>query len=416
MPAPEKRLFYGWWMVAAGFGLQFMQAGLLQQSFGAYVAILRDELGWSKTALSGAAVIQQVESALLGPIQGWFVDRFGPAVIIRFGIVMFGLGFILMSRSETLMGFYGAFLVIALGSGLSGFFPLTVSLVHWFERRRARALSLMQLGYAAGGMAVPIVALSMQTFGWRATAFASGLIIIAVGFPLASVIRRRPEDYGETIDGEPPAAAAKRTEAVESADYTVGEALRTPAFWYLSLGHGFALFVVSGLSVHAITHMKEGLGYTLGTASLVIGLMTMFQFLGIVCSGWLGDRFDKRLVSAGCMLFHMFGLLLLTFAFMPAMLVAFAVLHGFSWGMRGPLMHAMRADYFGRRAIGMILGLSSIIIFVGQVGGPLIAGALADATGDYRIGFSVLAALSGLGSVFFLLAKRPPSRIRPTAS
>jgi sugar phosphate permease len=407
----KPKIFYGWYIVAAGFGMQVMQAGLLQQAFGAYVAVLREEFAWSKTALAGAAVIQQVESALLGPIQGWFTDRFGPAGMMRIGILAYGLGFVALSRVETLVGFYVAFGVLAVGSSLSGFFPLTVSLVHWFERKRARALSIMQLGYAAGGMAVPLVALSMQAFGWRATAFASGVIIIAIGLPLTFVVKRRPEDHGEYMDGIPPEKPAENAPAApRGRDYTAREALRTPAFWYISLGHGFALLIVAAVTVHAITHMKEGLGYTIENASLVIGLLTLFQFLGILASGVVGDRFDKGLVSAGCMLFHTIGMLLLTFAVTPVMVIAFAVLHGFSWGLRGPLMHAMRADYFGRSAIGMILGLSSLIVIVGQIGGPIIAGVLADATGDYRLGFSVLAVLSGLGSVFFILAKPPASR------
>jgi sugar phosphate permease len=409
---PKRRIFYGWWMVAAGFGLQTMQAGLLQQAFGAYVAILREDFGWSKTALAGAAVIQQVESALLGPIQGWFADRFGPVTMMRSGIVIFGAGFMVFSQVESLAGFYASFALLAIGASLSGFFPLTVSLVHWFERKRARALSVMQLGYAAGGMLVPVVALSMQTFGWRATAFASGCIILVVGIPLASVIRRRPEDHGEYVDGIPPEETKESVASrPPSRDFTAREALRTRAFWCLSLGHSFALLVVGAITVHAIIHMKEGLGYTLGNASLVIGLMTFCQFAGIASAGVIGDRYSKHLVSAGCMLFHTAGLLLLTFAVHPAMVLGFALLHGFSWGLRGPLMNALRADYFGRRAIGMILGLSSIIVTLGQIGGPLIAGALADSTGDYRIGFSVLAALAAVGSVFFLLAKPPASTI-----
>ena len=60
----------------------------------------------------------------------------------------------------------------------------------------------------------------------------------------------------------------------------------------------------------------------------------------------------------------------------------------------------------------MILGISYMVIVVGQVGGPLIAGILADATGNYRAGFTTLALLSGLGSVFFLMARKPP---RPAA-
>jgi sugar phosphate permease len=399
-------------MVGAGSGLQFLQAGLMTQAFGAYVAVLQEERGWSKTALSGAAALQQMEVAILGPVLGWLIDRFGPQLWIRIGVVMFGIGLMLFSRTDTLPAFYGAFVVIALGASLCGMFPINVALINWFERWRARALSSMSIGLALGGTAIPLVAWSMGAFGWRATAFGSGVVMIVVGLPLAFVMRRRPEDYGETVDGigKKDVSEAVKQESSQPAtrDFTAREALRTPAFWLLSLGHGFALLVVHAVSVHAITHMSQGLGYSLAAASLVYTVLTLSQ-LGGVFIGWLiGDRYDKRLIAAACMLAHMTALLLLTYAANVAMVLAFAILHGAAWGLRGPFMQALRADYFGRSAIGMILGLSFMIIVVGQVGGPMIAGILADATGNYRAGFTILALLAGLGSLFFVLAKRPP--------
>jgi MFS family permease len=101
------------------------------------------------------------------------------------------------------------------------------------------------------------------------------------------------------------------------------------------------------------------------------------------------------------------ALLLVAHAVWIGMVVAFALLHGMAWGLRGPMMQAIRADYFGRTAYGAILGTSSLIVMFGTISGPLIAGYLADRTGDYVFGFTFLALLSGLGSVFFLLAKRP---------
>ena len=404
-------------MVGAGCALQVLQSCLLLQAFGAYVAILRDERGWSKTELAGAAALHQVEAAVLGPILGWMIDRFGAQGVIRTGVFVFGIGFMLLSQIDSLLGFYGAFVVVALGASLAGFFPINVALIHWFERKRARALSSVQFGFALGGIAMPAVAWSLATFGWRATAFASGVLIIVLGFPLSLVIRRRPEDYGERVDGDPappprdPAVAHE--DAPRGRDFTAREALRTPAFWLLALGHGFALFVVSAVNVHAITHMKEGLGYSLESASLVVLLQTLAQIAGIA-TGWvIGDRYDKRRLSAGCMLMHMVGLLCLTYATSPAMVIAFAVLHGSSWGLRGPFMQAIRADYFGRSAIGMILGLSFMIVVLGQIGGAMISGILADATGNYRAGFTVVAVLAGLGSVFFMLARKPA---RPAGS
>jgi sugar phosphate permease len=406
-----RKIFHGWWMVAAAGAMQFVQGTLLLQSFGAYFAVLRDDRGWSKTELAGAAAIHQLEAALLGPVIGWFIDRFGAQWVIRTGVLLFGLGFILFSRIDSLLSFYGAFIVTALGASLCGFFPLNVSLIHWFEKKRARALSSMQLGMAAGGLCVPLVAWALATFGWRATAFASGLAIWLVSLPLSFVFRRRPEDYGLHMDGLAPASAAagpgKAAAEDGTRDFTAREALRTSAFWLISLGHGFALLVVQAINTHAITHMKEGLGYTLEQAALAIMLQTVAQLCGVALGAWVGDRFNKRLLSVFCMLGHMAGLLFLTYAVNAAMIAAYAILHGTAWGLRGPMMQAIRADYFGRSAIGMILGMSLMIIIVGQIGGPMIAGIMADLTGNYRAGFTALALLAGLGSAFFLFAKRP---------
>jgi sugar phosphate permease len=405
-----KKVFHGWWMVGAACAMQFVQGTLLLQSFGAYFAILRDDRGWSKTELSGAAAIHQVEAAVLGPVIGWTIDRFGAQGVIRAGVILFGLGFLLLSGIDSLLSFYGAFIVTALGASLCGFFPLNVSLIHWFEKKRARALSSMQFGMAAGGLALPLVAWALAAFGWRATAFASGLIIWAVCLPLSFVFRRRPEDMGEHLDGIDSNSSneiSKNEDQTATRDFTAREALRTPAFWLISLGHGFALLVVQAINTHAITHMKEGLGYTLEQAAFAIMLQTVAQLGGVGLGAWIGDRFNKRLMSAACMLGHMAGLLFLTYASNVAMIAAYAVLHGTAWGLRGPMMQAIRADYFGRSAIGMILGLSLMIIIIGQIGGPMIAGIMADMTGNYRAGFTTLALLAGLGSVFFLLAKRP---------
>src|SRR2546421_4506721 len=378
-PRRAGRIFYGWWMVAAATGMQFLQAGLMTQAFGAYVAVLSEERGWSKTALSGAAALQQMEVAILGPVLGWLLDRYGPRRFIRSGVVVFGGGLMLLSLTDSLPTFYAAFIVIALGASCCGFFPLNVALIHWFERKRARALSSMSIGLALGGIVVPLVALSLQTFGWRATALASGVLFIALGLPLAMVIKNRPEDHGETIDGMPAQPEAQTSAANEPPvrDFTAREAVRTRAFWLLSLGHGFALFVVHAVTVHSITHLKEGLGYSVTGAALVVTLVTVSQLAGVLIGWAIGDRYEKRFIAAACMFMHMTGLLLLTYALAVPMVIAFAILHGIAWGLRGPFMQAIRADYFGRSAIGMILGLSFLIIVIGQIGGPLIPGVFA---------------------------------------
>ena len=404
-------IFHGWRIAGAASSLQFMQSALLTQSFGAYVALLAEERGWSKTSLAGAAAMQSLEAAILGPLLGWVMDRFGPQAMIRWGVVVFAIGFVALSQIESISGFYVSALILAVGASLCGYFPLTVAIIHWFERQRARALSLLSLGLALGGLAVPLVAWSMHSFGWRATAMASAVVALVIGIPLAAVIRGRPEDMGLTVDGVPKPHPLTAQDAVHpgstGVEFTARQALRTQAFWLLGLGHGVALLVVTAVNVHAISHMKEGLGYTVAEAAWFILLMTVGQVIGVLSGAWMGDKYDKRRVAATCMLMHGSGLLLLTYATHSAELVAFALLHGIAWGLRGPFMQALRADYFGRNSIGMILGLSAVIIALGQVAGPLVAGFFADLTGNYRLGFTVLAVTACAGSVLFLMAKPP---------
>jgi MFS family permease len=267
---------------------------------------------------------------------------------------------------------------------------------------------------AVGGLFVPLVAGSMQIFGWRSTAMWSGVLIIVLCGPISMLFKDRPQALGQEIDGDWAAAKAVGGNASddEAVEFTAREALRTRAFWLVSLGHGFALLAVTAVNVHAITLIKESLGYTVAQASLVITLMTASQVVGVLVGMAFGDRLNKRLLAAFCMLMHGAGLILLAWAQGPVMLTGFALLHGAAWGLRGPLMQAIRADYFGRRSIGMIMGLSTLIVAIGQIGGPMIAGGLADLTGNYRTGFTLLAVLVGLGSLLFYFGSPPPRPVR----
>lgn len=427
----RMKIFYGWKMVGAACAIQFLLGALLLQSFGLYIAVLSEEMGWSKTTLSGAAALQSAESAIIGPLLGWLMDRLGPQSIIRWGIVIFSAGLLLLSQVNSVASFYFSAALMAVGASLAGYFPLSVAIVHWFEKQRARALSIMSMGLALGGLVVPLMAWSMQQWGWRNTALATGILSLVVGLPMARVIRRRPEDHGEYVDGiaptekpleqatqkpieqtsATPLATVSEPKAPAPAGFTARQALATRAFWMLALGHGLALLVVTAVNVHAITHIKEGLGYSVATAGWVIMLMTFGQLLGVLLGAGMGDRYEKRKVAALCMLSHAVGLLFLTFSTHFVELVGFAVFHGLAWGLRGPLMQAIRADYYGVGAIGAIMGISAAVIAVGQIAGPMVAGVLADLTGDYRLGFTLLALTAALGSVAFMLATKPLHKV-----
>lgn len=175
----------------------------------------------------------------------------------------------------------------------------------------------------------------------------------------------------------------------------------------ISFGHASALLVVGAVIAHLPLYLTDEQGFGLQEASFVSGALPLLQFMGQIGGGFLGDRVNKRLLASLAMLGHMTGLLLLTYATSRWMIWAFIPLHGLAWGVRGPLMQALRADYFGSTSFGKIMGISSMIVMLGTIIGPMLAGTLADATGSYRTGFTIVALMAGAGLIFFVLASPP---------
>lgn len=418
-------VFFGWWIVAGAGLIQLLQNGLLMQAYGTYVPLLRDEFGWSSTALAAAFSLQRVESGLLGPLQGWMLLRWGPRTIIGVGIVIFGLGFMALSQINSLTTFYLAFVFMSIGASLSGFMSLTSTIVQWFQKRRSLAISLTQVGMSLGGMAVPLVAFALVSFGWRTTAALSGVIVLVVGLPLSRLMRNSPEEYGMLPDGISPAEQASRNGTSVAAagggvvedetEFTARQAMRTRAFWFIGFGHASAVLVVSAVMVHLVAHLNEGMGFSLGRASAIVAFMTAVTAIAQVVGGFLGDRFNKRLIATIAMFGHSAGLLALAWGGSLFWVIAFTLLHGLGWGMRGPLMQAIRADYFGRKSFAQIMGFSSMITMIGMMSGPIIAGLMRDRFGNYEYGFTVLAIMAGLGSIFFVLASKPVKPVHSTA-
>ncbi|MBF0276488.1 MAG: MFS transporter [SAR324 cluster bacterium] len=417
---PQGKIFYGWWIVASAFGIQWLGGVLWVQSYGAYTVLLHQDFGWSMTILSGAFALTRVESGILGPLQGWMVDRFGPRIILTIGLAFFGLGFIMFSQIDSILTFYISFFMIALGASLGGFFTLMVAIVNWFDRYRASAISFAQMGFSVGGLSVPLLVFGLERYGWRTMAIFSGIIILLLGIPLAQMIHHRPSHIGENPDGLDPDKEENKEGRDKKNGQTVQlswkQALKTHSFWLISAGHGLALLTVGAILVHCIPHLTKGLGYSLTIAGVIFGTMTGFQFLGQFVGGILGDRFNKRYICMACMVSHAFGLTVLAFANNLFMVGLFVVFHGMAWGVRGPLMVAIRAEYFGPASFGKIIGISSLVVMLGMMGGPILSGYFVDKFGNYEIAFSIIACAALLGCLCFFAATPPKKESAPAPS
>jgi len=414
-------VFYGWWIVASACVIQALNQGLLSEGFSVYFLSLRAEFGWNRTLLSSGYSLSQVESGFLAPVGGWLTDRLGPRRVVMTGVVLFGAGFILLSTIESITTFYLAFLLLAAGSSLGGFLPLSVAVLNWFVRKRSLALGISMAGSGLAAIIVPLVAWGVTNHGWRATAVASGFVVWLVGIPMSLLLRHKPEQYGHLPDGDRPASAGgqqvgpsdERAFVVTSQDiedFSTMEALKTRAFWLIAAGHASAIFTVSAVSLHLVPHLVQTLSMSLEAAGTIVSLVLVVSVVGRIVGGFLADRSNKRVVLVASMLSHAFGLVMLAYASSIVQVSLFAIFHGMAWGVRAPTQNAIRAEYFGRKSIGLILGLGTVIVTLASVSAPIFAGWLADLRGDYRLAFTILAVLTALGSLFFAFATKPVRR------
>ena len=372
--------------------------------------------------LSGAISLVRVQEGLLGPVHAWLFDKVGPRAMIRISVILFGLGFIFLSQVHSILNFYLTFFLIGLGTAaLTNWLAITATIANWFDRKRSTAFGIAMMGFAAGGFLVPGIAWSLTTFEWRPTAFGSGVAIILIGLPLAQLFRRTPEQYGYLPDGDTPGrGSSSRSSATPQSQgqrsprgwsshnlISPREVVRAPAFWLISLNHTMAGMVVSAVMLHMIPHMVQHLGLSLETAAILVTVVSFTTIVGYFIGGYIGDRWDKRMGIFLCMLGHSTALVILAYATTMPQALAFAVLHGVCWGVRSPLILVIRSDFFGRANYARVLGLSIPIMMMGNITGPLLAGIMADKLGDYRLAFIVLAALTALGSVLILAARKP---------
>ena len=336
----RPRFFYGWWLLGAGTVLLAMQGAFMVYGFNAFFLPLAATLGTSRGALSAAFSFTRLESALLGPIGGYMIDRLGPRTMIYLGFTLLGVGFFLFSRVESLLGFYLVFPLIALGTSWSGFLPVVTAVNHWFSRRRGLATGISSAGVNVGGVLVAVVAIAISTYGWRTTALAIAALSWILGFPLAAMIRHRPQQYGYLPDGDDPEARASSADneassmdnaAREEPDFTPWEALKTPAFWVISASHGLSVLVISMVTIHEIPLLVDA-GISFETAASVLAFMTGVAVVGRVAGGYLGDKLGMRPVLVTCFFLMSAGVIVLATAQTVGQATIFAVLYGLGYG------------------------------------------------------------------------------------
>ena len=412
----ERGIFYGWWLVGLFVLVNAMVSGPVFGGVGVWVKSLEQHFGWSRTQLTGAFAIAQLEGSILGPPIGYITDRVGARRMVLTGLLIMGVGFVLFSQTTNLAIFYLSYTIIMMGGAAGVWLPLMTTLNRWFVRKRSTAMAIGGEGFFLGGiLMVPIMAwaVSPDNFGWRTTALGIGIVFLAVAWPIAKCIRNRPEQYGQRADGDPlpvslTAEQADRRDirAARSPDFTVRQALRTPAFWYIAFGQGFSAMLIATLAVHLIPLLTDQ-GISLQVASYVWAVMMAAGAASQLVGGYLADRLPKSKVIFVFCTIQAGGFAMAAFVHDAPMAFLFAVLYGIGFGGRMPGSTAIRGDYFGQRAFATITGISQAPMYIVMLAAPLFAGAMFDIRGSYFLPITILGSLGFLSGVCFLLAKKP---------
>ncbi len=407
-----RRVYYGWWVSITGAFNMVISSGPTFQASSVLFRAIEDEFGWSRAAITGVASFGRFGGALLGPVEGFLTDKFGSAKMVLFGFTMGGLGLIFFAQVDSLVTYYIAFFVLSLGFSIGGFTPSMAAVNAWMPHRRANAMSFVIAGSSAGGFLVPAIVWGIQAHGWRDTVTVVGIVTLVSGPIFARVLAKRLPDQEAMSRLVRRTTRKRRPSAQQSGlghDFTAGEALRTRAFWGISMTHMLTNFSVGALSAHLFFQLTAPNGTNLSdqAAGTIVVMQTVIAFAAQLTGGIIGDRVEKRYAVAGLVLIQAAGLAVLAVAVSYPMAVLFAVLWGVGFGGRTPILHAMRGDYFGRKHFGTILGMSAFPMALGMTVSPVIVGWVFDQQQTYENVLFVLGGAAVMASITILLATKP---------
>jgi MFS family permease len=398
-----------WWLVILGCITHAVNTGFSYFGMSAFFPSFEREFGWSRTAISGAFSLARIESGLLGPIEGYFVDRVGPRRIMYIGIVICVLGFVSLSWVNSLPMLYVAIVLgIVLGSSLGYHMPISLLIAKIFYERRSLAFGIFRMGPGLAGAIVPLVGGMIVWWGWRTAAVLSGCMLLLVGFPIAYLINKIAQTEERDRELAASSKAHDGTEPRRSSDpqFTLKEVLRLRSFWFFSTAMALRHMVTEGVSVHFVILLVDR-GWSTEAASTLLGVSALIGAPARIGMGWLGDHADKRKMIMGLLGALSFSVWLMGYTAEALIFTPCMVIYSLAYGGLASLQEPIRADYFGTKAFATIQGTSRSIQTIGTFLGPILAGFLYDVTRSYAIAFAIFALVSLAAAALMFLAKQP---------
>jgi MFS family permease len=419
-PPMRLRFFYGWIVVAVTFVTMAIGVNA-RTSFSLFFPPIVDEFGWERGVTAGAFSFGFVVSAVMSPLIGRMMDRFGPRAVMELGVALMAAGLLLAPLTTQPWHLYLTIgVLVGAGSICLGYSGQSLFLPNWFNRRRGLAMGLAFAGVGIGSVTLlPWVQHMIEQTGWRTACTAMGILVLVVLAPINLLLRKRPQDIGLEPDGDAASSAKPQSDIVDpdwaGIDWTLRRALRTARFWWLALGYFGGLYIWYAVQVHQTKYLLD-IGFSPGVAVWALGAVSLLGIPGQIVLGHLSDRLGREWVwTTSCVGFAICFAALIALAQVPALpLVYLMVLAqgALGYGLTS-IMGAVVMEIFQGKHYGSIFGTVMLAALAGGAAGPWVTGLLHDLSGSYTLAFAIGIAVSGLSAVAIWRAS--PGKIRAVA-
>ena len=403
----KPRFFYGWIVVASCFICCFSYGPFY--TLGVFFTTLQQEFGWSSALTSSIHSLHLVVFIPSGIFMGWLCDKYGPRRPMILGAVFIGAGFGLLSQVNSLSQFYLFYAIASLGAGVI-FAPPTSIVQKWFVKGSGLALGIVVAGVGASTLVyTPLAEHLISIYGWRTAYIQIGAGIYA-RLIRATLWATTPEKKGlQPYGAEVLSQQWKANETVVEVGWSVREALRNKSVWFIAAIFFCTVFPIHMMIVHLVP-FAQSIGMERNIAAWALAIAGGVSILGRIITPTVAERtigWRKGLIVVTAILAASF--VWISQAASLWMLLVFAVVYGFCYGGKVPLIPALIRSYFGVESLGQLIGIVQAVGGIGGAFGPLLAGYIVDVTGSYVIAFLIGAAFWALAAFFAWLSK-PPER------
>lgn len=416
-------VFYGVWIVMAGFVLLFLFAGAGFYSFSIFIKPFEETFGWSRAAISLAMSIYMMIQGVCGPLVGYLTEKYSPKRVMTAFAVGAGAAFILVSFTQTLWFFYLTYALLSITTSGIGFIPVSRLLTRWFVRRRGTAIGFTMVGISTGGFVMsPLVGMLNSYFSWRASYVFLGLLVWILAIPMTLfVMKGSPSEMGLRPDGDDPEAIIDSGESetgqaapkAEEEGWPLREALKTRTFRWIALTYLLAPMAQGGVLQHQVPLVTEA-GLAPTAAALAMGITAGMGGLGKLSFGRLSESLPFHYVAMVCFGIQAIAIFLLLSIQSTAMVWIYVVLYGFGMGGIVVLLPLVVGHYFGLVAFGTIMGTVAFIQGIGSSSGALISGLIYDHRGNYQYALILFGCVYLVAIVTIFMAGKPKSYVPET--